>query len=296
VGHLHILNGPDTGLCFELKEGANYLGRSPQNDVQLQDETVSRRHLRILKKSRRYFLTDLGSRNGTLVAGKSLVPGVEVQVREQDLIAVGMTIIGIGDEACAQIRPFLDSVGLAKASGNSSGIYSAHKEKTNQRKLELVYKVTELLQRSLSKRETLAVLLDILFELLAEVDRAAFVLVKRETGEIVHALSKQKGSGRGDGSGFSEKIVARVLEQKKPLIISDAREEDQQSELTDTLAMEHITSVMCIPMVSFSEVVGVIYADSQTNPYPFAQEDIILFEDIANRTAAFVLFENLTEG
>jgi len=296
MGYLHVLNGPDTGLCLELKEAANYIGRSPQNDIQLKDETVSRRHLRILKKSERYFLTDLGSQNGTFVDGKCLTPGIEVEVRKDVPIAVGMTIIGIGDEVCLHTQPFLDSVGLTKETGNNSGIFSVHKEKTNQKKLELVYKVTELLQQNLSKEETLEILLDIFLELLAKVDRAAFVLVEQQTGRIVQSLSKSK-EGRGIvASGFSEKIVARVLEERKPLIINDAQKEDTESELASTLEMDNITSVMCIPMMSFSELVGVIYVDSQNKPYPFAQEDIILFEDIANRTAAFVLFEDLTEG
>ena len=179
MGKLHVLNGPDTGLCLELKEGANYIGRSPQNDIQLKDETVSRRHLRILKKSEMYFLTDLESQNGTFVDGKSLTPGIEVEVRKDVPIAIGMTIIGIGDEACLQTRPFLDSVGLTKETGNNSGIFSVHKEKTNQKKLELVYKVTELLRQNLSKKETLEILLVIFLELLAKVDRAAFVLVEQ---------------------------------------------------------------------------------------------------------------------
>ena len=296
MGKLHVLNGPDTGLCLELKEGANYIGRSPQNDIQLKDETVSRRHLRILKKSERYFLSDLESQNGTFVDGKSLTPGIEVEVRKDVPIAIGMTIIGIGDEACLQTRPFLDSVGLTKETGNNSGIFSVHKEKTNQKKLELVYKVTELLRQNLSKKETLEILLVIFLELLAKVDRAAFVLVEQGTRRMVQSISKTK-EGRGiSASGFSEKIVERVLEERKPLIINDARKEDTEPELVGTLEMENITSVMCIPMMSFSELVGVIYVDSQDKPYPFAQEDIILFEDIANRTAAFVLFEGLTEG
>jgi len=296
MGYLHVLNGPDTGLHLELKEGGNYIGRSPQNDVQLKDETVSRRHLRILKKTERYFLTDLGSQNGTFVDGRSLTPGIETEVKKDVPIAIGMTIIGIGDEACLQTRPFLDSVGLTKETGNNSGIFSVHKGKTNQKKLELVYKVTDTLRQNFSKNETLEILLDIFLEILAKVERVAIVLVERGTCRIVQALSKSMGERDRSASGFSEKIVLRVLEERRPLIINDSRKEGKESELAGTLELENITSVMCIPMMSFSELAGAIYVDAKNKPYPFAQEDIILFEDIANRTAAFVLFEDLTEG
>jgi GAF domain-containing protein len=69
-----------------------------------------------------------------------------------------------------------------------------------------------------------------------------------------------------------------------------------EAELASTLKMENITSVMCVPVMSFSEIVGVIYLYSMEKPYPFAPEDIPFFEDIAHRTAAFALFEALTAG
>jgi hypothetical protein len=294
--NLHILNGPDVGLCFELKEGVNYIGRSRKNDIQIKDETVSRRHLRILKKSEMYFVTDLGSRNGTFINGNYLAPGIEVQIKKDEPIAIGMTIVAIGHEARLPPLPLLDWMGLTKATGNSSGFFLVHKERTNQKKLELIYKFGDLLKQTFSKRDTLEILLDIFLELLARIDRAAFVLVKPGTTEIVQSVSKSKENKDGIKSGFSEKIVARVLSERKPLIINDTRNEATEHELAGTLEVEDIASVMCIPMMSFSELVGALYMDSLSKPYPFAKEDIILFEDKANRTAAFMLFENLTEG
>jgi pSer/pThr/pTyr-binding forkhead associated (FHA) protein len=56
---LHILNGPDMGQSFMLVDGATYLGRSIDNDIRIQDKTVSRRHLRIVKKGSKYFVIGL---------------------------------------------------------------------------------------------------------------------------------------------------------------------------------------------------------------------------------------------
>ena len=46
-------------------------------------------------------------------------------------------------------------------------------------------------------------------------------------------------------------------------------------------------------MISFSDVHGVIYLESIKKPYPFPPEDILLFEDIARRTAAFIMVQDL---
>jgi pSer/pThr/pTyr-binding forkhead associated (FHA) protein len=291
---LHILSGPDAGSSFELREGANYIGRSEENTIQIRDETVSRRHLRILKKSETYLMTDLGSRNCTFFNGNYLIPGIEVEVKKGTPIAIGMTIMGIGDEFSQSMLPLVGSLGLTRETGNSSGLFSVHKEKTNQKKLELLYKITDLLRRNLSKKDTLEIQLETFLQVLARVDRATFILVGERTGEIVESISRSKGNGDTVKSAFSQEIVARVLDERKPLIINDTDNEETESDLANTLKMENVKSVMCIPMMAFSELFGVLYVDSLNKAYPFAEEDITLFQDIANRTAAFLLSEALT--
>jgi GAF domain-containing protein len=142
----------------------------------------------------------------------------------------------------------------------------------------------------------LEMLLDVFLELLVRIDRAIFVLIDRETGKIARSISKSKRAEGNTIFGYSEEVVRRVLKEKQSVTITDAQNEATEAELASALKMENITSVMCVPMMSFSEIVGAIYVDSIQNPYPFAPEDILLFEDIAQRTAAFVQFEALTAG
>ena len=48
---LYIMNGPDKGRCFDLKGDTIYIGRSPDNNIQVKGRTVSRRHLKIHRKT-----------------------------------------------------------------------------------------------------------------------------------------------------------------------------------------------------------------------------------------------------
>ena len=57
------------------------------------DPTVSKTHLLIDQRKGRYFITNLGSRNGTLLNGTYLNPGVEAMVEERVPIAIGMTVV-----------------------------------------------------------------------------------------------------------------------------------------------------------------------------------------------------------
>ncbi|HLI60475.1 MAG TPA: FHA domain-containing protein [Solirubrobacteraceae bacterium] len=46
------------------------VGRAPESDIELCDETVSRRHAELLWRSGTWVVHDLGSRNGTMLNGR----------------------------------------------------------------------------------------------------------------------------------------------------------------------------------------------------------------------------------
>jgi hypothetical protein len=67
----------------------------PDFDMTFYDEGdyVSRRHVRITKGRAGYFLTDLGSSNGTTINGHSLSPDRAYLLRNGDRIKVGLVVI-----------------------------------------------------------------------------------------------------------------------------------------------------------------------------------------------------------
>lgn len=82
---LTVIEGPDAGRSFLLRPGKQILGRQPACDFILTDEQVSRRHCQLEESHDRVMVTDLGSRNGTIVNGKKvertfLNPGDRMQV------------------------------------------------------------------------------------------------------------------------------------------------------------------------------------------------------------------------
>lgn len=85
---LRIMNGVDEGKRFELSEDATevVLGRSPECDVTLNDQNVSRRHCLIKRDWHGFSAQDLGSkngviRNGTVIQGAQLIKdGDELQI------------------------------------------------------------------------------------------------------------------------------------------------------------------------------------------------------------------------
>lgn len=68
VGILTRLTGFEAGRVFRLDgPGPHSIGRSRENDVRLEDTSLSRKHARIIKDSDSFIVEDVGSRNGTFV-------------------------------------------------------------------------------------------------------------------------------------------------------------------------------------------------------------------------------------
>jgi hypothetical protein len=62
------------------------IGRGLSNDVILEDTRVSRHHAQLRYKNRRFWITDLGSTNGTFVNGERIS---ETVLRDGDVVSLG---------------------------------------------------------------------------------------------------------------------------------------------------------------------------------------------------------------
>jgi pSer/pThr/pTyr-binding forkhead associated (FHA) protein len=91
--HLRIIDGSQRGRVFEDLETPVTIGREEGNAIQLNDDRVSRYHVKIQEDHDRMLLTDLTSTNGTQVNGE------EVQLRilkHGDLITIGRSVLLYG--------------------------------------------------------------------------------------------------------------------------------------------------------------------------------------------------------
>ena len=82
---LEVFEGSQAGQRFELGNETLTIGRNSANKFKLDDESGSSFHAEINKEPTGYFITDLGSTNGTRVAGEKIVktrlgPGTEIQI------------------------------------------------------------------------------------------------------------------------------------------------------------------------------------------------------------------------
>ena len=65
------------GTRYPVPQQGLRIGRAPENDIVLQDPNISRQHLVVWSTPRGAFLRDLGSQNGTFIAGRRVGAGPE---------------------------------------------------------------------------------------------------------------------------------------------------------------------------------------------------------------------------
>ncbi len=87
---LVVIYGQNIGHKFAVKPGELLIGRSSQAHLQIDHESVSRRHARVTTSEGKVSITDLGSTNGTYVNDE---PMETTDLNDGDLIKVGRTIL-----------------------------------------------------------------------------------------------------------------------------------------------------------------------------------------------------------
>src|SRR5687767_14831125 len=90
---LQVLDGADRGRTYDEMTTPVTIGREEGNTIQLNDERVSRFHLKIQEDQEKLVLTDLESTNGTKVNGEEIRLRI---LRFGDMITVGRSVLLFG--------------------------------------------------------------------------------------------------------------------------------------------------------------------------------------------------------
>jgi adenylate cyclase len=291
---------------FTVLKDVLSIGRAADNDIVLNDFSVSRRHACLKKVDGAWVIHDNESTNGVRVRDQ-LVP--MATVHDGDSAVIGTFVLRFRedptdprhdralllDPTATRIRPiaeFNEDFGLEKGAGPIS-------ESTAERKrvvLDLAYKnkVFEILvqvAKALISADDLATVLDKVMDLIFEflpADRG-FLLLEEDGGLQLSVSRFQSGkrSTADGGTPYSRTIVDMVVRQKAAVLTSDAQA-DQRFEAGESIRMQQIRSAMCAPLWSQDAVIGVIYIDSPLHAGTFSGQDLDLLAALANFAAVAI--------
>ena len=285
---LHMMNGPTEGSSFELNDDAIFVGRSFNNDIQIKEQTISRRHAKITRKDNQFFIEDLRSQNGTRINGHLINSGDEIEIKEGDCIAVGNIFISLGEPYSEDGMVTQYSINLTDLIGES-GERSFYKDRrvTSPEKYELISELSTTLMQSLEIDEICEKTMNSLFHCLNRIDNGAVLLIDPETGGFKQVIARSRFNKKSMKMNYSRTIVERVFREGKAIMMSDTGHEDKGN-LSESIEIMRIKSIMCVPLISKSGTKGVIYVHSVNVPKGFRKDDLF-FLTVLSAPVAFAV-------
>lgn len=284
---LVVIKGPLKDQIFDLgSKEIVFCGRSPKmNDVAILEMAISRKHFKIFKIGKDFFVEDLNSKHGTRVNGETIEPGEGFQISEGDIISIGNTVIQLTDtggrgsllKTAPPPREILE---------NLPSEDEPRKERRSVKELDLVYNVSELLKRKLDLEAFFKEFLGLVLEALPRLDNASAFLSQDLNSSLKNMIEIVPDSHEKASSKYKLEILNNVIKEKKTIRISNTEFELPQSyiEKGDTL---EIKSAMCVPIISGDELLGAIYIES-LKPYGFRKNDQFLLNSLIGPLAVAI--------
>jgi PAS domain S-box-containing protein len=157
---------------------------------------------------------------------------------------------------------------------------------TDRERLETIYEVSTFLMQSLDINEISEKIMNSLFHCLKRIDSGSILLVdnKQELKEIIARSRHNKKSIKMD---YSRTIVNRVLHEGKAIMMSDTSLENDQ-DLSASMSIKRIKSVMCVPLISKSKIRGAIYVHSVNVPTGFEKDDLHFLTGLSSPAAVAI--------
>ena len=292
------INGSKKGVTFPFTGDEQTIGRESVNTISLRHASVSRRHCVIQKNGDEFTIRDLDSYNGTFVNG---IP-IKVQtLTHADRIRVGnialLFLIGEQEDATSDHLVRLEDTNPVSASSTliDSGallhqteqafIAQPEHERT-ARDLAVLLKIATRINRLRRTQELIREILESIFEVIP-VDRGAILLTQGDK-EFSTVYGKHRRHENAP-VGVSRTVVERVSREGLAILANDIKTSETLS-TAESLVAAQISSLMCLPLIVFERVLGVIYVDTTDSLVRFDEDHLQLLAGIAGIAA--VALEN----
>lgn len=287
---LHMIEGPVAGRSFDLEQETTLLGRALNNDIRIDDKSISRSHAMITRKDDQFFIKDLKSQNGTFVDGRRLGADELFQLEHGAMVAVGKALFSIEDEKAEEpmVREYTIDLADCRKKGRMDRLYKDRRI-TNRQNLEEIYEISTLLMQSVDIKEICQKIIDSLFASLRRLNAGMILLIDQPTGELKQIVSRSRASRTAPKSGYSRTVVNRVIRDGQAVMVSDTSAQESE-DLSESVKMKGIKSIICAPLISKVGTRGVIYAHSTSVPQGFRRDDFYFLTAVS--TPAALAIEN----
>lgn len=270
--HLTLRFSDRPAYRYTLEDGGEYLaGRSDECPLKVDDTRVSRRHARFAQEDGRWWVTDLGSKNGVRIDGRE----VEGAAALPD--ACWMSLGGL--------------VARFEALGEEEARARSERDRV---RWQTSMRLPDQLDPGAGLERLLAQLLDSVLRL-SGAERGFVVLARpgaqpgdenggREDLEVAATAGvAAEDLGREEFAG-SVGAVQHALASGRPVVTTDAQD-DALLGSRPSVALGGIRALVCVPLDVPGRGTGAVYADSRTPGSAFTQLDVEILQALTSHAA-----------
>jgi signal transduction histidine kinase/pSer/pThr/pTyr-binding forkhead associated (FHA) protein len=292
---LHVLQGPDKGRTYSTPNEPALIGRT-SDQIQLSDNSASRRHAEIRPSNGSWVLVDLNSSNGTYLNGQRVLS--PSPLKHGDQIKVGSTLMVFsgkeqvsGFSGPQMIRDLVDFDMSATPGGSS--ILSAVDASEDSVILQppeaadavaawnVVYKIAETIGTLETVEAFLERLADLVFDHIIA-DRLVILTCNEgeedPTPQVIRHRGRDRDRSRRPKIVTSRTIVKHVCEKKDGVICANAMNDDRftADSKQDSIHLLGLRSIICVPIIARDQVHGVLHLDSSMSHHTYTHEQLRL--------------------
>ncbi len=285
-----VLQGPDKGQRFRLKDGQSIVIGRASADTPLTDYTVSRKHAEVRSKGRGWELSDLRSANGTYLNDKRLERAT--RLKDGDQIRLGGTLFAwdasedrTPESAGTVIAPGrvdLDAGGRGDnpaiigsiASGDDSMILATPAAAEAVRSWRVISTLLDAVGSALTPKQLAERVLEVVFEEVPA-DRGFILLKDERSGQYETEVVRSEGEST-EKMRASRTIVDHVIARREGILCSNAMSDARFADDAEGLKAIGLKSVICVPMTAHEEAIGVIYVDCAMSKHIYNEEQLRL--------------------
>jgi serine phosphatase RsbU (regulator of sigma subunit) len=292
---LIIRDAEGRAQTVDLEKDRYTLGRSSAADLCYPDDAgLSRQHLVFERVENGWQVTDLGSKNGTLLNGVRI--DSPTPFRPGDRVSAGHLSIEFADIA-ATLNSRVVFVEQEEAPSQTTvvasleGVLSPEPDAGRTYVMQTSPQMRALIRagRELAIDRPVDELCHIILDLSMDAVLAGRgVVMTLENDELVPRAA------RGEGFRISSTIRDRVVRQKESLLVRDTQL-DQALRERRSIVQQKVRSLLAVPLQTNDRVIGLIYLDSPHLVREFTREDLNLLTVMANVAAIRIEHIRLAE-
>jgi transcriptional regulator with GAF, ATPase, and Fis domain len=227
---------------FHLYKKITSIGSAPENDIVLPDPLVADAYASVHFDGQAYTINTLQRKQEVVVNGKKRS---KHKLTHDDKLVIGSCELRF---ALVDDAPPVEE----EAAATVADLDAYTKLYDFSEKLMHVRDLTELLDA----------LMDAVIEI-TNADKGFLILMEGDTLDVKVARNVKKENIADAVTQLSDSIIAKVVRQRKPVIVSDALHDDEFAGAKSVMQLK-VSSVICAPLLDRGRMLGIIYVGNDS--------------------------------